>query len=180
MGRVKNGTLYLPPDFIQVEKLLTPSNIVKLKTLATTGPIKIYFINPVESLDIFFLVNYLFSLELENLNVDFYTSDPILLKKASDGFYFKSEVEEYCFPQNLPSEHNWIKLLSNDKMQVDPRLLLKIQFHWMESTEQVPKLISHSNNHHLVITGPVFSDSYEQLPMNKILPCYQVELNFSA
>ncbi len=64
MGRQKSNSLSLPPDFVHVEKILTSANVLKLQTLSTSQHLKIYFINPVESLDVFFLVNYLFSLGL--------------------------------------------------------------------------------------------------------------------
>ncbi len=171
MGRQKSNSLSLPPDFVHVEKILTSANVLKLQTLSTSQHLKIYFINPVESLDVFFLVNYLFSLGLDKLNVDFYTSDAILLKKASEGIYKKSEIEEYCLPQNLPLEQTWLKLVASDKMQIDPRLLLKIQFHWIESTE-----VNTLTDGHMVVKGPMFSDSYDKSEGSGILPCYKVDL----
>lgn len=180
MSRGKKLHQSLPPDLLLVEEILTSKNITSLKAINSTVPIKIQFLNPVEPLDIFFLLNWFIRKGLENLNVDFYTSDPVLLKKTSEGIFSKNELENYCLPQNLSIEYSWLKQLTDGKMQIDPRLLLKIQFHWIESKVELQNIVDNNELYHFIIKGPVFSDSYEKLPSINVLPCYQVEFKFSA
>lgn len=166
----------LPPDLLQIEKMINSAILAKVKQHAVIDPIKIQFSNPVEPLDVFFMLNWFVRSGVENINIDFYTSDPILLKKTSEGIFKGTDILEYCQPQNLKIEQPWLKEIAEGIFQVDPRLLLKIQFHWIASLKTLES-IEVETKYHFLIKGPVFSDSYEKIPMASTLPCYEVRLS---
>lgn len=161
----------LPPDLVALAQVINSKKIERLREISLTGSIKIQFFNPVETLDVFFMTNWFLEMGLTHLNIDFFSYDPILLKNSAEGVFKMKDVENYCLPQNLKIEQPWLKQSEGEICFVDPRLLLKIQFHWIERMEDLPK-----GKHHIIVKGPVFSDSYEKVRTLSILPCYSVEL----
>jgi len=161
----------LPPDLLQLEEKITCQQFGKLQETANNRPIKILFVSPVEPLDVFFMINWFLVKGVSNIHVDFYSTDPILIKITSDGMFTLKELENYCSPQNLNIKQSWLRMTSQDMYQIDPRLLLKIQFHWVDSTTPIV-----SAEFDVILTGPVFSDTYEKVPGLNALPCYTVQL----
>jgi hypothetical protein len=167
----RNAESLLPPDLMPLEEVLTPIIIKDLVDKCSSRPLKILFLNPVETLDVYFMLHWFLEMGITNIHVDFYSTDPILLKNASEGVFRSQDVENYCLPQNLKLDQPWLQKRLNNQYAVDPRYLLKIQFHWSPNSHSVP-----TNGFHIVLSGPVFSDSYDRLPVLNLLPCYKVEL----
>lgn len=173
---VKNNTnqepSQLPPDFLNLEKLIHSKSFLKLKSKFEFEDLKILFINPVDFLDVYFLMAWLYKNKIEKFRVDLFSPDHILRGKVIKGLVKTDELLDYCSPQGLLSDVQWAKKIDTQLWQIDPRLVLKVQCHWDDHLNL--DQIRSDKNHHLMIIGPVVSVTYDNNISNSILPCYEI------
>lgn len=176
MSRAKNNnsefSSELPPDFSSLDKIVRSKEFIKSKSHFEKEALSILFVNPVDFLDVFFLMAWLTENKLDKFKIDVYSPDQILRTKVGRGLIAISELEEYCVPQGLNSNIKWARKLDTQFLQVDPRFVLKAQCHWVEHTNIEQFRID--KNHHLIIIGPVVSETYQNNLSNALLPCYEI------